>query len=378
MRVLVIGSGWHFTSGISYYTCLLSNALAQRHDVDAVLMRRLVPRRFYPGRDRVGQAVNGVDYDPSVTVLDGVDWHGRGLRQARTMIRTGGYDVVVLQWWTGAVLHLYLALARAAKAAGATVVIEFHEVQDTGEARIPGVARYVRRGMRALLARADAFVVHNEHDREILQHAYGELRRPTEVVPHGPYNHLVGEPSAPSESESESGVTRLLYFGIIRPYKGLEDLIDAFDGLDDSAPPMHLTVVGETWEGWTLPGEKIAAARHPERITFVNRYVHDNEVARFFGQADVVVLPYRRSSSSGPLHLAMSHGLPVVVSDVGGLREAADGYTGATFVRPEDVPALREAIVAAAQAPRERHADARDWGDNVAAIERAAAARGAS
>ena len=91
-------------------------------------------------------------------------------------------------------------------------------------------------------------------------------------------------------------------------------------------------MVGETWEGWTLPAELIAASPAADRITLVNRYVTDAEVDRFFAEADVVVLPYRRSSASGPLHIAMSHGLPVVVTAVGGLVEAAEHYSGTVFV----------------------------------------------
>ncbi len=106
--------------------------------------------------------------------------------------------VVVFQWWTGAVLHSYLSLARLARRHGARVVMEWHEVQDTGEARIPGVVRYVRKAMSALLSQVDAHVVHSQFDLELLHTAYGiqdddrtGARRIT-VVPHGPYDHVNG------------------------------------------------------------------------------------------------------------------------------------------------------------------------------------------
>jgi glycosyltransferase involved in cell wall biosynthesis len=69
-------------------------------------------------------------------------------------------------------------------------------------------------------------------------------------------------------------------------------------------------VVGETWEGWTLPGEQIARSPRRDRITFVNRYVSDEELDGYLRGADAVVLPYLRSSLSGPLHVAMGYGLP--------------------------------------------------------------------
>ena len=73
-RVVVVGSGWLFASGISHYTYRLSSALAGEYPVGTLLMRRLVPRRLYPGRNHVGAAVAGAVYPAGMPVYDGVDW----------------------------------------------------------------------------------------------------------------------------------------------------------------------------------------------------------------------------------------------------------------------------------------------------------------
>jgi glycosyltransferase involved in cell wall biosynthesis len=164
----------------------------------------------------------------------------------------------------------------------------------------------------------------------------------------------------------------MLYFGVIRPFKGVEDLVRAYDLLSpDQAGQMWLTVVGETWEGWDLPSQLIARSRYRERITFVNRYVSDDELAAALAGADVVVLPYHRSSASGPLHTAMSWGLPVIVSKVGGLVEAASGYDGAIFVPPRDPVSLAKAFetaVTLASGGR-RFADPHTWENTVSLYE---------
>jgi glycosyltransferase involved in cell wall biosynthesis len=136
----------------------------------------------------------------------------------------------------------------------------------------------------------------------------------------------------------------------------------------DEAAGLRLTVIGETWEGCTEPGRLIAASPYRDRITFVNDYVPDDVVAAAFSQADVVVLPYRRSSSSGPLHVAMSWGLPVVVSRVGGLPEAAAGYAGAVFTEPGDTDSLRFAIRQAVALAGRRFPDPRRWADSGRAL----------
>lgn len=357
LRVVVAGSGWHFLSGISYYTCRLSNALQERFDVSAILMRRLLPARLYPGRDRVGQELSDLRYADEVPVFDGVDWWGvPSLARAVAFLRAQRPDVLVLQWWTGAVLHSYLVLAIAARRLGIRVVVEFHEVQDTAELRHRWAARYVRGAIRPLLARTSGVVVHSAFDRDALASAYDLGGVPAEIALHGPFDHH--SVAAATASPGPAGIVRLLYFGTIRPYKGLEDLIEAFELLGTEH---RLTVVGETWEGWTLPGRMIEESPARDRITFVNRYVPDSEVNEYFAAADAVVLPYRRSSASGPLHIAMSHGLPVVVTSVGGLVEAAGPYSGTVFVRPGDPAGLAAAIGDAAGLIGRRHADPSSW-----------------
>lgn len=366
--VMVVGAGWRFTSGISYYTCRLTNALSESTPTSALLMRQLVPTRLYPGRGRVGKAVNALTYAPQVPVFDGVDWFwGRSMRDARRFIADNHPDVLVLQWWTGAVLHSYLRLAALVRAYGGKVVIEWHEVQDTGEARIPGVSRYVETVMKRLLRGVEGHLVHSEYDLELLRRSYDLPEERVAIAPHGPYDHH--DPATPSET----GVQRVgdftyLYFGVIRPYKGVEDLVAAFDLLPtDVRESSRLVIVGETWEGWTLPLEAVAASPNADRITVVNRYVDDGEVSEHFAAADAVVLPYRRSSSSGPLHIAMSSGLPVVVSSVGGLVEAAGDYAGATFVPPADPAALAAALQELPRTRGARFTDPHSWSHTVAA-----------
>ncbi|MFC7527402.1 glycosyltransferase [Actinoplanes sp. GCM10030250] len=363
-RILVVGSGWRFLSGISYYTCRLSNALSERFEVGTILMRRLLPARLYPGRARVGHSLADLRYDDGVRVFDGIDWWGvPSLARAVAFLREFQPDVLVLQWWTGAVLHSYLVLCLAARSLGIRVVVEFHEVQDTAELRHRWAAKYVRSCIRPLLRRTDGVIVHSRFDRAALAAAYELGDVPAEVALHGPFDHH--EPAV--RRAGGDGVCRLLFFGTIRPYKGLEDLVEAFAAL---GPGYHLTVVGETWEGWTLPGEMIAGSPVRDRIAFVNRYVADAEVNEYFAAADVVVLPYRRSSASGPLHIAMSHGLPVVLTAVGGLVEAAEAYSGAVFVQAGAPGELGAAIERAAGLAGRRHADPSSWDRTVAAYDR--------
>src|SRR5580698_1727283 len=131
--VCLVGPGWTFTSGVSYYTCRLANAMAESHDTSVIQLRRLLPRRLYPGWKRVGLQRASMAYSEDVRVYNGIDWWwGRSLIGALNFLRAQRPGVLVLEWWTAATLHTYLVLAVVARVLGLRVVIELHELQGAG------------------------------------------------------------------------------------------------------------------------------------------------------------------------------------------------------------------------------------------------------
>ena len=378
-RVCVVGPGFRFLGGVSVYTCTLVRALREDLPVSALLIRRLLPRRLYPGAARVGDQLTSLDY-AGVPHFDGIDWWwGRSLVQALGFLRRQRPEVLVLQWWTAAVGHTYLLLALLARLRRVPVLIEVHEVQDPGEAGKAGLlSRYGQLVLRGLLRLASGVLLHHDRDREALEDAGLDLSGTrTAVAPHGPYDHLAAVvPQAPPEfagdplsAQVADGTCRdVLSFGLIRPYKGLEDLVAAFGGLPRPvAERLVLTIVGETWEGWDEPLRRLRDSPHRDRVRVVNRYVSDAEAAFVFAEADVLVLPYRRASSSGPLHIAMAQGLAVVVYDVPALRAVVDGYEGVQVVPGGEVAALGAALERVAGQPRRRFEPAGDWRRTVEA-----------
>lgn len=362
-EVCVVGPSTRFLSGISYYTVCLCAALAAEGRVSAILMRRLLPNRLYPGHGRVGAPLTRARIPKEVRVFDGVDWFWvPSIARAAWFLLRHRPRHLVFQWWTGAVLHSYLALAAVGRLVGARIVVECHEVQDVGEAEHRWVRAYVRRAAPLLFAQADRLVVHSAYDRSAISTHYGVDPAGVVVIPHATYaNYGNGERRDTHER------CNLLCFGVIRPFKGVEVLVEAFGSLPpEVASGYHLTVVGETWEGWSRPAELIARSRYRDRITFVNRYVSDDEVDAAFAEADIVVLPYRRSSQSGPLHVAMHYGLPVVVSAVGGLVEAVEQYEGAVLVAPGDPQLLADAIRQARALVGRRFHNPHGWSESAA------------
>ena len=147
---------------------------------------------------------------------------------------------------------------------------------------------------------------------------------------------IVSPHEVPTRWRNDADPITILFFGTVRPYKGLEDLVDAFDLLCESEEGRwQLFVVGEPWENWTLLLDKIARSVHRDAIGLVDRYVRDDELASFFGRADLVALPY-------------------VVSAV------AD-YKGGVLVPPPNSDVLALGIEAAAELAGHRHEDPHSW-----------------
>jgi glycosyltransferase involved in cell wall biosynthesis len=369
---LIVGPGDRILPGVSYYTALVAAALAERGPVAMLLLRRLCPRSAYPGRARIG-STNGVLPLPEVPIFNGLDWFwGYSAMGAWRFWRRIRPRVMILQWWTATVLHSYVTLACLAKLVDARLVVEFHEVQDVGEARLPLVSRYTRTGMRLLMSRADAVVVHSEFDRRALRHTYPQLADlPIQLIPHEPYAHHVQ--LADAQASRGDGVparhhpprpgepVRLLTFGVVRPYKGHAKLAAAVRLLTTSGLDNHVSVVGEVSQGYRETLKELAAILPADRLTIVDRYVADAEIPAFFAAAHVVDLPYRRCSGSRPLHIAMSCWHPVVATSVGGLVEATASYRGAVIVPPGDPGALAQGIRTALPLVNRAHADPHSW-----------------
>ena len=129
----------------------------------------------------------------------------------------------------------------------------------------------------------------------------------------------------------------ILFFGIIRPYKGLDILLEAISFLKNKMQNFHLIILGECYENIDTYNEIICKSEISEFITWYNEYIPDNEVAKYFSAADIVTLPYRSASQSGIVQIAYYYDLPVIVSNVGGLPEVVqEGKSG--FIMESENP----------------------------------------
>jgi glycosyltransferase involved in cell wall biosynthesis len=230
--------------------------------------------------------------------------------------RARGADVVHFQWLPVQAIDAHLLPRRRPR------VLTAHDVLP----REPKPSQLA--GQRKLYERMDAIVVHSEHGAGRLRDELGLDPAKVHVIPHGVLDNLA---AVPPESLFAKTKPVVLFFGLIRPYKGLDVLLEAWRR---ALPDAELWVVG-------MP-RMDASFIHGPGVRTALRFVSGAELAGAFEAADLVVLPYREIDQSGVLFTALAFGKPLLLSDVGGFGEIA----GAELVPPEDPEALAAALSA--------------------------------
>jgi glycosyltransferase involved in cell wall biosynthesis len=235
-------------------------------------------------------------------------------------------DVVHFQWLDLQMLDRYLLPDRP-------TVLTAHDLIPR-EPR-PGQVRAQRR----LYQSVDALVVHSESGRAQLVERLGVEEAKVHVIHHGAFDHLTRqdcEAPLPVDLRSVSSPV-VLFFGLLRPYKGIEVLLRAWSGISSA----ELWVVGRP----RMPLEPLRALA-PDRVRFLPWFVSDPELPAFFRRADLIVLPYSRTErfdQSGVLATALAFGKAIVLTDIGGFGEVA-AAGAARLVAPDDVGELRQAL----------------------------------
>ena len=246
---------------------------------------------------------------------------------------------MIIPWWTSFWTPQFWTITTLIKrSSSAKVLFICHNIVDH-EAYL-----FSRICSRAVLSNGDYFLVHSQSDAKRLR----------ELVPSAPITHAFHPVYdffsrgvlAPAEARARLALhgETILFFGFVRPYKGLEDLLRALS-LILKHRKITLLVVGEFWEGKEAVVELIQALKIEAAVRVVDRYVPNEEVGLYFSAADLVVLPYVSGTGSGIVQIAYGLEKPVVATRVGSLAEVVeDGRTG-YLVEPGDPKALADAVL---------------------------------
>ena len=332
-RIGLVGPLHPWRGGLAQYLQFLGEALESHAEVRAVTFTRQYPGVFFPGTSQLDPDAPRPRF-PTEALLDSIaPWSWR--RTAAHLERFAP-GAVVLKWWMPFFAPAFASSVGPLRRRGTRVVL----VCDNLIAHEPRV--YDRAFTDWMMRNSDGYLVMSDAvERDLDRLKPGAPRR---RVPHPFYAQFDrGRWTRESARASLSLAGDVaLFFGYVRPYKGLDTLLAAWKRVRAERPQATLVVAGEFYE---KPERYVALASATGGVRILNRYIPDEEVEALFRAADVTVLPYRSGTQSGVTHVAYALGSPVIATRVGGIAETvSEGETG-FICPPEDPAALAATIV---------------------------------
>lgn len=321
-RITVIGPVYPFKGGISHYTGLLVKSLKERVSVRTVSYKMQYPKFLFKKEQR--------DYGNDRFRIEDARFL-INTANPFNIIRTAGIinkekpELVIIQWWHPYFAPCYRILTAFLKS---PVLFICHNV-------FPHERFIMDRFLTKLtLKKGDFFILHSEKEVAELKSILPEAKY--RVNMHPTYSAFkTGEIREKKDKEK-----RLLFFGLVRPYKGLKVLLMALKDL----PDVKLTVAGDFGGTRGEYEELLQSASLKDRVRVFDGYVPDNEIQGYFEDCDAAVLPYIDATQSGIAQVAFGFEKPVIATRVGGLPEVVrDGETG-ILTEAGSAEALREGI----------------------------------
>jgi glycosyltransferase involved in cell wall biosynthesis len=338
VTIAVLGPVYPYRGGIAHYTARLVRALAEAgEEVLTVNLTRQYPSALFPGSSQEDGSKQ-----PFETVSERWVDSMRPDTWFRTVarLRRRGVKKLVIQWWHPYFAPSFGTIGRLARRAGIEVVFVCHNVEPHEG------TPFDRLALTWAYGGADRFVVHAQAERSKMErYAAG---RPVAVVAHPVYD-LFAEGASPDSAAARAELGRgaeeevLLFFGLIRPYKGLEVLLRAMPAIL-AKRPVKLVVAGECYGDDKPLHALIAELGIGAALKLDLKYVPNEAVATYMVAADAVVVPYLHATQSGIVQVAYAFGKPVITTRVGGIPEVVwEGETG-LLVPPSDPVALAAAV----------------------------------
>ncbi|MBD3348003.1 MAG: glycosyltransferase [Candidatus Eisenbacteria bacterium] len=338
-RIAIVGPSYPLRGGNALFVAHLYESLSVDHDAYVVSFRRLYPSLLFPGKTQMNLSRAPVKSTPSRQIIDSINpvtW----IRAVRWITKPRRRpDLVLFVWWNPFFGVCYGTMARLLRRRYGIPVAFVCENVVSHENR--WIDRFLT---RFALSAADYFLVLSGIVARRIESLYPT--RPLRQAALPIYDCYRADGYDREEVRSELGLERptILFFGYVRKYKGLANLIRALPAVLRETD-VDLLIVGEFYDDRAAYDRLIEQLGVGHRVRIVARHVPDEDVGRYFSAADVVVLPYVSATQSGITQIAYAFGVPVISTNVGGLPEVVeDGVTG-YIVEPEDEGALADAIV---------------------------------
>ncbi len=310
MKIAFLSTFFPFRGGIAQFNALLYRALEKENTVKAFTFKRQYPEFLFPGETQFVTPEDKVDEIPAIRVLDSINPLTYILSARK--VKEFEPDIIITKYWMtffGPSLgYVCKKLNRKAKRISVLDNVIPHEKRF-----FDGFCN------RYFLNNNDGFIVMSDavlNDLISIKPEAKYLR-----VNHPVYDHfpaLINQDEAQKQLGLDPSKKTILFFGFIRDYKGLDLLIQAMEDLDES---YQLVIAGEVYGSFEKYQLLVNQSKAKNRISLFNKYIGDDDVAIYFSASDVCVLPYKSATQSGITSISNHYNLPIIATNVGGLKE---------------------------------------------------------
>ncbi len=334
MKVFIIGPVSPYRGGIPHSNTVLCENLSKKHPLLSISFSRLFPKFLYPGRFQKEKSSS--KKFKSIELIDSINpfsWE-----KCVKLIKKEKPAHVIFQWWSTFFFPCYSYIAARIKDI-TTVSVVCQNVLPHEEGKIHSILTKI------FFSNAHHFTVLSKEDLQILKR----------LMPDAKARHLIepttervfgGKSYSKAESKNKLGLRgkNILFFGFVRPYKGLEYLIRAMPLLIKKFNDLTLLIAGEFWKDKKKYISLIKKLGIERNVKIEDKYIPNELVPVYFIASDAVILPYISSTESGIIQVAYGLQTPVIATAVGGNYDLIDDKKTGLLVPPKNAKKLAEAI----------------------------------
>ena len=338
MHIVLLGTTYPFRGGLATFNERLARQLqAEGHKVEVITFTLQYPSFLFPGKTQYSteDAPTDLLISQQVNSCNPLNWFKVGRRICKMQP-----DLLITCYWMAFFAPCYSIIERIAKRNGKTRTIALvHNM-------IPHEPSILDKLFAPLYVRStDGFVALSESVVQDIDHL-DRNNKPKTSYPHPIYDHY-GEQMSKEEACQALNLNPenqyMLFFGLVRAYKGLDLLLDAFGKVKDQLPNLQLIIAGEFYEDEDKYRAQIANNGLTNRVIIKNEFIADADLRKYFGAADLIVQPYKSATQSGVTQVAFHFEKPMLVTNVGGLGEIVHDHKMGYAVEP-NAEAIAQAL----------------------------------
>lgn len=315
MKIIILGTAWPYRGGLATFNERLARQfMSEGHEIEVWTFTLQYPSFLFPGKTQYTNepAPRDLVIRRELNSCNPFNW----IRVGKA-VRKAAPDLLICCYWMSFFAPSYGLVSKMAQRNGKTKCVALVHNMIPHEPSILDklFAPYFVKRQNGFVALSESVV----KDIEAISHQHSAVSSPHPIYDH--YGERMTKEEACKALGLDAQKDYMLFFGLVRAYKGLDLLLDAFGKVKESLPNLQLIIAGEFYEDEDKYRTQITDLGLTERVIIRNEFVPDGDLRKYFGAADLIVQPYKTATQSGVTQVAFHFEKPMLVTNVGGLGE---------------------------------------------------------